>query len=195
MNRPQHARLSAYLAGLMLAAVILTGGCSTMTPVQSMKDPQADFNTFSTFAWDKGQEGQAPAQPVTILDQNIRAAIAGELQRKGYAEATAGTRPDLLLQYETGAADMIKSNPFRIGVGMGGYGSSGGASVGMSTPSARNVTEGKLILRAVDPARNAEVWNGSVSRELGKEGPDAELIQSAVSELLEKFPAKSGDLH
>ena len=193
MNAPPRKSMSASLAGLALAALFLSIGCSTMTPVQSMKDPQADFNSFNTFAWDKGQEG-APAQPVTILDQNIRAAIGTELQSKGYVEAAAGTSPDLMLQYETGAAEMIKSNPFRIGVGMGGYGSSGGASVGMSTPSARNVTEGKLILRAIDPKRNAEVWNGSVSRELGKEGPDAALIQSAVRELLEKFPAKSGDL-
>jgi hypothetical protein len=41
---------------------------------------------------------------------------------------------------------------------VGGYGSSGGASMGMRmcTPSARNVTEGDLQLRVIDPARNAE---------------------------------------
>lgn len=180
--------------GLVLAAMLFAGGCSTTTPVQSMKDPQADFSAFSTFAWDGSQEAQGAAQPVTILDSNIRAAIVSELKNKGYLEAAAGARPDLILQYQTGAAEMIKSNPFSIGIGMGSYGSSGGAGVGMSTPSARNVTQGKLIFRAIDPTRNTEVWNGSVSRELGKEGPDQELIRSAVAELLANFPRQSGNL-
>lgn len=98
--------------------------------------------------------------------------------------------PGLILQYETAAAEKIKSNPFRVGIGMGGYGSSGGASVGVSSPSARNVSEGTLVLRVIDPARNAEVWNGRVSRELGRNGPDAKPIESAVGELLRKFPER-----
>ena len=54
----------------------------------------------------------------------------------------------------------------------------GAAGVGVSSPSAKNVREGTLVLRVIDPARNAEVWNGRVSRELGKgDAPDPELIQ------------------
>ena len=59
----------------------------------------------------------------------------------------------------------------------------GAAGVGVSSPSVKNVRE--------DPARNAEVWNGRVSRELGKgDAPDPELIQSAVSDQLKEFPAR-----
>jgi hypothetical protein len=172
-----------------LAATILLGGCaSTPPPVHSMKDPQANFSAFTTFTWDPARDA---AQPVTILDSNIRAAITGELQRKGYAEAVAGAKPDLVLQYETAAAEKLKSNPFRIGVGMGGVGNSGAAGVGVSSPSAKNVREGTLVLRVIDPVRNAEVWNGRVSRELGKGGPpDPALIQGAVGELLQEFPAR-----
>jgi hypothetical protein len=157
-----------------------------------MQDAQADFDAFTTYAWDPAQDA---SKPISILDTHIRAAIAGELQRKGYAEAAAGAKSDLLLQYETAAAEAIKSKPFRIGIGVGGYGNSGGAGVGVSSASAENVREGTLVLRIIDPARNAEVWNGRVSRELSKTGtPDPELIQAAVGQLLQKFPSRRGDL-
>jgi hypothetical protein len=190
MNLPQFPRVPLAFATLMLAAASLTG-CASAPPVHSMQDPQANFNTFSTFAWDRPQETAEAAQPISLLDSNIRAAITGELQKKGYAEAVAGASPNLVLQYETAAGEKLKSNPVRIGVGMGGYGNSGGAGVGVSSPSARNVREGTLVLRVIDPARNAEVWNGRVSRELGKGGaPDPALIQNAVGELLQEFPSR-----
>jgi hypothetical protein len=193
MNLPQYPVVSLAFASLLLAAVNLISGCATPPPVHSMQDPQANFSTFTTFAWDNSHESGESAQPISLLDSNIRAAITGELQKKGYAEAVAGASPNLVLQYETAAAEMLKSNPVRIGVGMGGYGNSGGAGVGVSSPSARNVREGTLVLRVIDPTRNAEVWNGRVSREIGKGGqPDPALIQSAVGELLQEFPTKGG---
>ena len=178
---------------LLILAATLTGCASSPPPVHSMKSPTADFNTFTTFAWDEPKDAAGSAQPVTILDTNIRAAIASEFERKGYAEAVAGANPNLLLQYETAAAEKIKSNPFRIGIGVGGVGNNGAAGVGMSSPSDKSVREGTLVLRVIDPAKNAEVWNGRVSRELGKGGPpDPALIKSAVGELLEEFPDRTG---
>jgi len=177
---------------LSLVALILAGCSTAPPPVHSMKSQEADFNVFKTFAWGKAKDADAP---LSILDSNIRAAIASEFQRKGYAEAAAGTNPDLLLQYETAAAEKTKSNPFRIGIGVGGAGSNGAAGVGVSSPSEKNVREGSLVLRVIDPARNAEVWNGRVSRELGHGGPpDPELIKSAVGELLRDFPTRAGGL-
>jgi hypothetical protein len=176
----------------LAAGAATVGGCASQpTQPHTMRDPQANFASFKTFGWDAAQSAQANGQPVSIVDSNIRAAITSELKRKGYEEAAGGSAPDLLLQYETGKAEMVKSNPFRIGVGVGGYGSNGGVGVGTSSAATRNVTEGMLVLRAIDPARKAEVWNGRVSRELGKGGtPDPALIQSAVGDLLSDFPAR-----
>jgi len=189
MNPSRHPP-SAFAALIM--ASLLAGGCaSSPPPVHAQRDPQANFTAFTTYAWEKASE----SAPISILDSNIRAAIAGELQRKGYAEAVAGASADLLLHYETAAAEKIKSNPFRIGIGMGGYGSNGAAGVGVSSSDVKNVREGTLVLRVVDPVRNAEVWNGRVSREIGKGGaPDPALIESAVRELLLEFPARGGGL-
>jgi len=177
-------------AFLILAASLLAGGCTT-APQQpySMRDPQANFAAFRTFGWDAAEDATAP-QPLTIVNSQIRAAIANELKTKGYAETAAGTKPDLVLRYETDAAEKVKSNPVRIGIGVGGYGSNGGAGVGMSSAAAKNIREGTLVLRVIDPSRNAEVWNGRVSREIGEHGvPNQALIQSAVADLLREFPA------
>ncbi len=191
MHIPRYSlRGSFALSGLVVAASVLAAGCAS-APAEpySMRDPQANFSAFKTFGWNDGEDASAP-QPLTIVNSQIRAAIASELKTKGYAEAAAGTKPDLVLHYETDAAEKMKSNPVRIGIGLGGYGSNGGAGVGMSSAAAKNIREGTLVLRVIDPARNAEVWNGRVSREIGQHGvPDQALIQSAVADLLHEFPA------
>ena len=192
MRIPRHHRRGYSASSIVAMAAALLGAGCTSTPPQpySMRDPQANFAAFKTFAWDTGPAGEAPSEPVSIVNGQIRTAISGELQQKGYAEAVAGAKPDLLLRYETAAAEKLKSNPVRIGIGMGGAGSNGAAGVGVSSPSAKNIREGTLVLRVIDPARNAEVWNGRVSRELGKNGvPDPALIQSAVGDLLREFPS------
>ena len=178
---------------LLLALVSLSAGCvSTPPPVHSMRDPNANFSAFSTFAWAKDAAPDGTAKPISLLDGQIRAAIATELQSKGYSQAADGTAPHLTLQYETAAAERIKSNPFRIGIGMGGYGGNGAAGVGVSSSDVKNVREGTLVLRVIDPVRNAEVWNGRVSRELAPSGPpDPALIKTAVGELLHEFPTRA----
>jgi len=193
MIKPGHFLRAVAIASLTAGIATLSGCASSASKPQSMLDPKADFNFYRTFGWDTGSGNQPSGQVLSIVDGNIRVAIAGELQRKGYEEAAAGANPDLVLQYETAQAETIKTSPFRIGVGMGSYGGSGGAGVGVSSSGARNVTEGKLVLRAVDPVRRAEVWNGHVSRELGKSGNlDQALIQGAVADLLREFPARGG---
>lgn len=179
-------------ARLLMAVVILMGGCASRPqPVHVTRDPQANFAALGTFAWDKGSDTQASAPPISILDSDIRTAITSELQRKGYSEAVAGTTPQVVLQYETAAAEKIRSSPFRIGVGVGGFGGNVGGGVGVSTASAKNVREGTLVLHVIDPARNVEVWNGRVSRELATDGPpDQALIRNAVGELLREFPTR-----
>jgi hypothetical protein len=194
MNQP-HSRLrgSGAIFRLVLCAAAGISGCFSAPPQpHTMRDPQADFSAFKTFGWAAEQSPQATGQPLSIVDSTIRSAITAELQRKGYEEAAAGANPDLVLNYETGKAEKLKSSPIRIGVGVGSYGSSGGAGVGASSSGVKNVIEGALILRVVDPKRNAEVWNGSVSRELGKGSVDPGLVNGAVADLLHDFPAHAG---
>jgi hypothetical protein len=55
--------------------------------------------------------------PLLLLDQNIRAAIAGEMKRLGYVESAEN--PDLHIAYDTAREQKVESNPVRVGIGKG----------------------------------------------------------------------------
>jgi hypothetical protein len=185
-------RVSAKGTCIALGLAILAVGCASQAPQPtSMRDAQADFSAYETFALQDGPSGGDSSTSVTIVEGYIRAAITAELKRKGYVEAAAGTEPDLRIEYEAASEKKLKNNPFRIGVGVGGYGGNVGGGVGVGSSSVKNVTEGTLVIHAIDPARKAEVWQGRASRELGKGNVEPAVVQAGVAELLRDFPARS----
>ncbi len=192
MNDPKRLlRASFAVAALGIGAPILSGCVSSAPQPTSMLDAQADFSAYKTFGWDAPASGDASGQPMSLLDSNIRSAIKSEMTRKGYEEAPAGTTPDLLMSFETAKAEKIKKNPISVGVGVGSWGSSGGGGVSVGSSGAKNVNEGTLVVHAIDPKRKAEVWEGRVSRELGKGNVDPALVQSAVADVLHDLPQRT----
>jgi hypothetical protein len=196
MNDPPCALLQTrlVLVGIGLVAASLIAGCASNPPApQSMRDPQANFAAYETFALttDAGAGADKASPSVSIVEGHIRNAIVGEMKRKGYVEAAAGATPDVRVEYEAAKAEKLKNNPFRIGVGVGSYGSNVGGSVGASSPSVKNVTEGTLVVHVIESARNAEVWRGSASRELRKGNVDQATVDAVVGELLADLPARA----
>lgn len=172
----------------LIALAALIGACASPEPQpESMRDPDADFAAFRTFA-----VGTAPGtgadEPLQLLDRNIRAAIADEMRRRGYVEATE--QPDLRMVYETASAERVESNPVRIGVGVGSWGGNVGGSVSMGSPSLHDYQEGTLLIHAVDGAKNAEVWQGRVSGRITKGSLEPAAIARAVSTAMRDFPAR-----
>jgi len=180
------------IASVALAGVALLAGCAP-TAEQSgpMIDPQVDFGAYETFGWYKASGGDESGEPLSLVDGAVRDAIVAELQRKGYVEAPAGSTADFLIDYHAERAEKVKSSPFRIGIGVGSYGSHGGASIGTSTSGVRNVSEGSLVIHVIDPVRQIEVWRNGASRELGKGSVEREVVRSVVAEILAKFPARN----
>lgn len=172
------------------ALTVLLAGCASAPPEpESMRDPQADFASYRTFGWLKESDGTADA-PLRMLDGNIRAAIAAELSRRGYVEAPAGTAPDLRIGWQTARAEKLENNPVRVGIGMGSWGGNFGGSVSMGSPSVRSYQEGTLVIHAVDARRNAEVWQGRVSRKITKGSVEPALVSQAVAAAMKDFPAR-----
>jgi hypothetical protein len=128
-------------------------------------------------------------QPLLMLDQNIRRAIAAEMKRRGYTESA--TDPALRITYETASKDVVETNPVRVGVGMGSWGGNVGGSVNVGSPSVRNYREGTLVIHAIDNARNTEVWQGRVSSRISSGSTEAAAITSAVQAAMRDFPARS----
>lgn len=190
MNRPSYRNLSAL--ALALCTAVLAAACtSTPEKPQSMLDPQANFGAYRTYAVVTGNDGSG--RPTTIVDGYIHTAIATQMKGKGYVEAAEGTAPDLRIEYEAAKAQKLKNNPFRIGVGVGSYGSSGGGSVGVGSSSVKEVTEGSLILHVIDAARNAEAWRSGVTRELSKGNVTQAAVSDAVMEAMVDLPARTAD--
>jgi len=176
-------------AGLALAAITLLVGCATApAEPKSMVDAQANFNDYKTFGW---AFQPSPEHPLQLAEVTIREAITAEMQDKGYVEVAAGATADLLIDYDAARQNTVKNNPVRFGIGVGSYGSHGGASIGTSTSGVKEVTEGSLVIHAVDTARSAEVWRSGISRELGKGTVDSNAIRSIVAEVFSDFPARS----
>jgi len=192
MNQPGQVHRVTFTGAGLGAVVLALAACASQAPQPtSMRDPQADFSAYRTFALQKDTAAEAAGAPVSIVDGYIRTAITSELTRKGYVEAAPGTQPDLRVEYEAASAEKIKNNPFRIGVG--GYGSNAGGSVGVGSPSVKNVKEGTLVVHVIDPAKKAEVWQGRAARELGKGSIEPAVVQAGVAELLRDFPARVGE--
>lgn len=171
---------------LLAVALVVVAGCATTQPTQtSMRDPSADFTAFHTFGW---SAVAAAGQPLTLVDQNVRAAIAQELQRRGYTEAQ--DKPDLAFSFESASSEKLQNNPVRIGIGIGSWGSSGGGSVSVGSPSVHKVQQGTLVIHAVDTARNTEVWQGQYEGNVGGGTPSAAEISRAVAAAMKDFPAR-----
>ena len=186
------SRCPIAVTGLLLAVMVVFVGCATAPESPgAIVDRKVNFNAYETFGWYDDPVRDMDSQPLTLVETAIRDAIAEEMKRKGYKEVPASSSADLLISYQAATKDTVKSNPFRIGIGIGSYGSHGGASVGTSTSSVRNVTEGSLTIHAIDAARNAEVWQSAVTRELGKDAVNTENVKNIVADVFTEFPART----
>jgi hypothetical protein len=189
-RRLPHRRPLARIAVVALLVAVATG-CASSSPAQpeSMRDPQANFSAYRTYGWHAGPAAATDDAPVQLLDSNIRAAIAAEMQKRGYVEAAADATPDLRMNYETASADKIQNNPVRVGIGVGSWGGNVGGSVNVGSPSVRNYKEGTLVIHAIDSARNAEVWQGRVSKKITKGSLEPPAIAAAVATAMQDFPS------
>jgi len=174
--------------GVALCATLLLGACASTPPQpESMRDPNANWASYATFGWAPTPGVDRTDQPLLLLDQNIRSAIATEMQRRGYSESA---NPDLRITYQTSSKDVVESNPVRVGVGVGSWGGSFGGSVNVGSPSVRNYREGTLVIHAIDSARNAEVWQGRVSGKMTKGSTEAAAVATAVAAAMKDFPVR-----
>lgn len=179
------------LRGLALILVALLAACTTPVPPdhESQIAPDANFAAYRTFGWQPPPAGTID-EPTRLLDTNIRNAITAEMTRRGYTEVQEA--PKLRVAYETAADERLKSNPFRIGIGLGSFGSNMGGSVNVGSPSVQSYREGRLTIHVLDAAANRELWFGSVAGSIEKGNLDADAIARAVALAMQDLPVRTG---
>jgi len=129
---------------------------------------------------------------VTILDNQIRAAVRAELVARGYREADDA--PDFVVHHETIEGEAVEQgSPVRIGIGIGSWGGRVGGSVGTSVDVGgkdRVLQQQRIALRVLEPNERRELWVGTTA--VLDERPDPAAIDRAVAALMKAFPGREG---
>jgi hypothetical protein len=171
---------------------VVIAGCSSLAPPrhESQQAAGVDLTTYRSFAWNLPAADGNGGEPLRLLDTNIRGAVQAELTRRGYEYRESGAA-DLVIDYETTTAERVRSNPVRLGIGIGSFGSNVGGSVSMGSPSVQSYQEGRLVIHVVDAAKRAEVWSGTIAGRVDRTTLDAAAVGRVVALALEDFPART----
>jgi hypothetical protein len=169
--------------------------------VQAEPDPNYDFATVRTWAWD-AEAGDVvmartqhddPAPLKAFVDPRIRQYVERELGKKGKTLAASGT-PDLQLHYYVLVT--INSNGQYMGQFLPAVPYWGLPGFNPGTTALEVVTKGSLVLDAMMPGKTGErqvVWRGiaqSTVEDTDKTDVREARLREAVAELIKRFPLK-----
>ena len=178
------------LIAVVVTTLFTVGGCSSS--IQSDYDHQADFTTYSTFAWfDKPETGKTPTAGANqIVDGRIRRAIAENLISKGFSQ-TSPAKADVFITYYTSLSSQIRmySTGWGYGWGYGPYWRYGyGYWPGWGYGGAYTYYEGTIIIDIIDGGKRQLVWRGVVTKALNKKSSSEEKINKSITRVMLDFP-------
>jgi len=178
---------------ISITIVLLISACSS-TRVQTDHDHQADFSSYSTFAWYRTAENvQSPTEgPSQLVDRRIRGAISQNLRAKGF-NPDAANEADLLVAYYTSLNSRMHFHTtgwgYGYGRGWGPYWSYGyGFWPGWTSTTVHTYHEGTVIIDIIDRDTNQLVWRGVGTAALGKKSHSDEKIDRSMTRILGSFP-------
>ena len=177
-----------FRVAVFISLLILISGCSGSGQPKPDWDaaPGVDIPALTTFGW----VDEISGSPNTILEKQISTALRNAFLKKGYVENSDA--PDFLVGYETVELESAKpSNPVRIGIGVGTWGSNVGGSVGTSVGvggKEKVLYQNRLTVRALDPQTSQEVWIGITTT--FEQRPNAAEIDRVVAGVMKGFPDK-----
>ena len=187
---------SIAITGLLLLTVL--SACSSGLTVRSEIDPNANFNQYNTYNFFEpmGIEGGYNS---AIFGEHFRAAIGGEMSRRGYRVAD---RPELLINVTIRSDDKVRMRSYTSPYMSGGYygrpgGAYAGSAVGVGVSSgtrATMTTEASVFIDFVDFEQHRVVWQGvavvDVNDKVALQLRDA--IFTAVDKVLAEYPHTAG---
>lgn len=176
---------------LLVPLLALLWACTGPAPPrhESQTAPGVNLSGYSTFGWSAPAAGTGADAPLRILDVNIRDALRAELTRRGYREDDAS--PELRIAWDTAAVEKLRSSPFSVGIGVGGWGGSMGGGVRVGTSGVGSYQEGRLVIHVLDAAKNQEVWYGTTTGRVDQGSLSPDSVSRAVALAMEDFPARA----
>ena len=179
-------------AALAIAVAVPVLSCSS-SRIQTDYDHQADFSTYSTFAWIQAEENLGPTDgPRQLVDRRIRNAIAENLQARGL-NRTEPDIADLIVTYYASLNSQMQFYTTGWGYGAGwGWGPHWGYGYdfwpGHAITTIRTYHEGTVIIDIIDQKKNQLVWRGVTTRVLGKKSHSDEKIDQTMARVFADFP-------
>jgi len=188
--------LITVVTGLMMLALL--SACSTGLTVRSEIDPTANFDKYNTYNFFEpmGIEGGYNSP---VFGEYFRAAIGGEMSRRGYRVAD---RPDLLINVTIRSDDKVTIRSYTAPYMSGAYygrpgGPYAGSAIGVGVSSGTRetiTTEASVFIDFVDFEQRRVVWQGvavvDVTDKVAKQLRDA--IFTAVDRVMAKYPHTAG---
>jgi hypothetical protein len=176
----------------VVATALVFGGCSGVRVNQDY-DPATDFKSLQTYRWESKTQDKTGDLRIDnpLRDTRIRAAVAGELNQKGFTQAT-DRAPTFLVRYHYTLRQKIESDGAAggIGFGIGSYGRSGGIAIGTGN-NVREYDEGSLTIDFVDATSQTLIWRGTgIQRHREYDDPEkaSRDINTLVEKILAQFP-------
>jgi hypothetical protein len=173
--------------------VLFVSACSS-TRVQTDYDREADFGSYSTYAWyEAAEQDKSPTEgPNQLVDGRIRSAISENLQARGLSPSEPN-EADLLVTYYASLNSQMRFHTtgwgYGHGWGWGPYWSFGyGFWPGWTYTTVHAYHEGTVIIDIIDRGSNQLVWRGVGATALGKKSHTDENIDRSMTRILERFP-------
>jgi len=173
-----------------LGVAVLLGGCTSGPAVRATTDPAADFAKYHSYGFVE-HLGTDRGDYSTIVSRALRAAVAVEMDKRGYRQAA---NPDLLVNFQANIQHTQQLTPDLMAAGSMRFPYRFDGGFYGCLESARDVNEGTLNVDVVDRARMQSVWEGVA---LGHP-TDAQMRQPEVSlppmiaSIFAKYPYAAG---
>jgi hypothetical protein len=169
------------------SAALLVTACGSGISTSTDYDPQTNFSGFSTYDW-IDSEGRVD----DITSSRVRSSVDAAMSARGFTKSSSN--PDLAVSYQVPTQQRSSFTTINSGWG-GNYRWGGGWGMGMgmgtSTTTEQTWTEGSLILAMFSNDSQLMVWTGTATTDLDSNRTPQErqeLIDSAVSKMMEDFP-------
>jgi len=183
-----------------LAALALLAACAgNPWTVERFEAPEADVAGRTTFLYKPGEvAAQLARQPelAARTEAQVREVIVGELQRKGYVEASSPTGADMVVTYQaSGVRRFVESDQQRIGAPSPNQVLTPGSMPrrpASELPPERSVRDVSMVVFVEDPATGTLIWRGLVSAELRTDSLEGVVRQATdmTRHIMQQFPAR-----
>jgi len=189
-------RRASWLALASTASIV---ACASPWTVDRFEAPEANFAARHTYFLKAGEfAAPTPVDPALAsqAEAAMRAAIATELQRKGYAEAETASAADMIVIFQvSGSRKFVVSDDRRIGAPSPNTVLSQSEiqpPPASALPTEHAMRESSVIVFVDDPASGRLVWRGLITAQtrLTSNEATSRTLANMARQIAREIPAR-----